>query len=261
MDDLLKAAFVGTRNHAPPDADAHPVDALVPELLGDAERRVLLRAGARAVWRTAGYRPPRNITVPEACPPDASPKLSDRAAQLLRHSFGSNIRGLLADLLQQTHAAGIRLPARAAPEALSLGRTLEVRQPLQGVIGERGKWLARLNPDWFWAATDQDIANRDALRGRWEEGTLGERVEALRSLLAVDAAEARTWLESSFTGEKADSSQPLPRNACDSPFARRRALSRTLPVGSKRSGSYRRRRFAGAAPTISVRGSHDDAGR
>lgn len=206
MDDLLKSAFVGTASVAPPTPGGHLVEAALPDTSGDIEHSVLLRAGARAVWERAGYQPRREVLAPEPSPVDERNEVSERGAVILRLVFSGEARELLPEFLEQVDEAELRLPAALLPDALSaVGRSHELRRLIRKVIGERGRWLARLNPDWAWAGNEQaEVADRDSLERLWGEGSTSERVEALKTLRESHAAEARNRLEGTFGNEKAD---------------------------------------------------------
>jgi hypothetical protein len=74
-----------------------------------------------------------------------------------------------------------------------------LRPAVVAVLGERGRWLARLNPEWAWAVGDEGD-----LRDVWDEGDLKERTSVLRRVRGRDPALGRAWLSETWRQEKAD---------------------------------------------------------
>lgn len=206
MDDLLKSALVGTATQpVSPDSD-HPADVAFNGLVIDPEQSLLLKAGVRAIWRQAGHVPRRNLPALAPSPLESAPALSEKAVAALQTAMTGNARELLPEFLTQLAATGRRLPPELLPEALTpVGRTTDVRNLIRAVLGERGRWLARLNTDWVWAA-GEDVAAADVtvLTRIWEEGSIAERVEAFSRLRTLDSAAARTRLVEIIGKEKAD---------------------------------------------------------
>jgi len=206
MEPIVTAALVGTaKSRATSTATGLPVDALTEALTGgDAERGLLLRAGAWAIYRQAGQvtgqptpsiapHPPETLAV---CPP--------RAAALIESLLTGEHDELLPEALDRLRQAGLRLPHLLLPQALARTDDDE-RAKLLPVLGERGRWLARFNPRWSWAAeTLAEGALPEHAETLWQEGTRGQRVEILRRLRAVEPAKAREWLEAVWKQEKAD---------------------------------------------------------
>src|SRR5262249_23302895 len=81
-----------------------------------------------------------------------------------------------------------------------------VRAALTPVVGERGRWLARLNDAWQWPARAPLPAGQlppDA-EAIWDEGNFAERVAVLKQLRAADPTQARDWLAEVWSKEKAE---------------------------------------------------------
>lgn len=210
MDALLKAALVGTAQGGgtavPPGT---PADALASEMPGaGVERRLLLMAGARAVYRRAGQEARAGLAAPEEATAERFPECTSGAAQLLAMLLTGQHAEVLPEALERLGRAGRRLPADVLPEALAAGaRNTELRPALVRDIGERGRWLARHNRDWRWAAE----ALPDAAGGVpadaetiWQEGMTAQRLAILRLVRGEDAARGREWLAEVWKREKAD---------------------------------------------------------
>ncbi|GII78673.1 hypothetical protein Sru01_36550 [Sphaerisporangium rufum] len=193
---LVSAALVGT--------DRRPAPGLLD------------RAAAHVVGARAGRRPSRGRPLP-AAPAEAQPPVPRAAGDRVARMLDGEQPRLLAEWLEAAAARGLRLPPGLLPRVLDLGaRDRSLRAPIGVLAGERGRWLAGLNPPWGYllheattpggapppAAGDAAGGGPDAetLR-RWEFGTRGDRLSALRGLRAVDPARARTLLLSGWDRE------------------------------------------------------------
>jgi len=106
---------------------------------------------------------------------------------------------LLREWLRALMAYGGHLPARFLPNLLALGtRHAELRADVLSVLGERGRWLARLDPDWGWAARSE--GREDRLQA-WETGSIDQRQAALSTWRADDPAAAREALAQVWASE------------------------------------------------------------
>jgi hypothetical protein len=104
------------------------------------------------------------------------------------------------------------------PEALLMPllqyatRSVEVRGYLAEVLGERGRWLAALNPAWAklftTASPATDPADPNNL-STWETGLLPERLAWLRLAFAQDTAAARALLLAALPTEPAKTQEAL----------------------------------------------------
>ena len=104
---------------------------------------------------------------------------------------------ILVEALERLRLAGLRLPHALLPGAMNVVQ--ELRPAVVSVLGERGRWLARLNPEWSWAVGDEGD-----LRDVWDEGDLKERTSVLRRVRGRDPALGRAWLSETWRQEKAD---------------------------------------------------------
>src|SRR5262249_29284633 len=208
MDPIVTAALIGTAQRSTDDTPTAPeVDTLIAALPeGEAERALLLRAGAWAVYKQAGLIANEALEAAAAALEERLQPCSPAAANLLRLLIGGQNNELLPEMLGRMRAAGLRLPFDLLPVALGI-RNNEYRAALAPVLGERGRWLAQFNNVWSWVGqTLADISGSlpDAAETIWQEGTAGQRVEVLRRLRAVDPAKARQWLEPVWRREKAE---------------------------------------------------------
>jgi hypothetical protein len=208
-EDLVAAATVGL-SHRPLQitglsgaADEH-AGLLEP---GDEAAALLDAAALLVTARRAGVRPVPGLARPAAAPDDASPELSARAADLL----GAAGPGLLADLLGLAAEHGYRAPAPLLPVQLDAAvRDRGLTTAVAGVLGARGRWLARHRADW------QRVADADPAGGArpgasapvdpgvWETGTRGRRRAYLAELRERDPAAARELLAAGWSRETGD---------------------------------------------------------
>lgn len=200
--DLRQAALLGTSRGAEiRDESGAEIEALLRALPdGDRERRFLLSAGAISVWRRAGYRP-ESAPAPECAPPERMPPPNAAVERLLRAILApmqgrSALREALpyadygvAGLSVEHHellpeacellcAAGYRLPHALLPEVLP-ARTDRLRAMLRPVLGERGRWLAAMNPDWKWVLESAEAPVKEAQVSADPTAVVGRIIELL----------------------------------------------------------------------------------
>jgi Family of unknown function (DUF5691) len=209
---LLPSAMVGTERHAP----AAPLLAGAPgELLAqlaaasDAPALRLLRQAAVLAacekaaqsGRAAEVFAPADAADPTAPDPHTSAAPADTLPALthpqridaLRRGFSAGPLLLIDRLLRALAASGQRVPERLLPAALEAGaRSIALRESLSAVLGARGRWLARQNSGWRFAAGGTEQVDEAAL---WSEGSIEQRVAVLRIWRTRDAAAARERLE------------------------------------------------------------------
>ena len=92
-----------------------------------------------------------------------------------------------------------RLPPELLPRVLGL-KDEALRTAAEPVLGERGQWLSRLNPEW---RPGPSSASPEAER-LWTEGTPEERRLILERTRASEPARAREWLQGTWAQEKAE---------------------------------------------------------
>lgn len=213
MDGLVTAALVGTaRQSAPPAEGDAPTDAVVarvPDLT--AERRILLRAGALVAYRLAGQPVAAAMDALEAAPPEARAACAPEAAALIGGMLEGQYAELLPEALERLRQAGQILPPALLLVALNLRTPVlaamaDARPALAAALGERGRWLASLNPEWQWvrdALGEREPPPADA-RAIWDDGLPKARRAIFRRMRAADPATARAWLAEAWPHEKAD---------------------------------------------------------
>lgn len=216
-DDLVSTALVGTAKRAVPDID--PGSGLGAALASvpreDAAERLLDAAALALVHRRAGRLPGTGAEPPARCEPDPRPAVPARARGRLRVLLGSGtgerrtaIAELLPEWLSEARIRGFRAPESELPALLDVARShSELRADVAALAGPRGRWLARLNPDWAWAArvaaedVAQDVTQDESV---WEHGLFGERLAYLTALRGRDPQAARRLVAATWRGEPAE---------------------------------------------------------
>lgn len=164
----------------------------------------LLRASAvAAVCERAGWQPGAQVplkapmAVPGTAAAETRPAPEDAGLQsLMREVLADGPSGLRASMLRTLGQAGQRLPHDLLAVALEQGRqSVELRHWLAPVLGERGRWLGTLNPQWSYAGGVEETADPEQI---WAEGSVDQRVALLRREREADPAQARARLEASL---------------------------------------------------------------
>jgi hypothetical protein len=165
----------------------------------------LLRAGAAAVLRRAAHVFPPPIAAGEAAAPDQRPPTSPRLTDLLFALLESSEAELLADALQRTARAGLRLAPHLLPLALDQSASAR-RELLKPVLGVRGTWLARRRPEWAWAlaAAVSDAELPADFEDRWLDGNAAERRGLLGLMRRLDPGRGRALVLEAWKHEKAE---------------------------------------------------------
>lgn len=197
-DVLTKSALLGTGRGG---FTVPPLDVELAALAGAGEsdeKRLLSVAGALALMQKAGSEPPASgLGEIPVCTPETRPYLSGAVVNRY-HLITASHRSLFPEWLKAASGSGKIAPPDLLPELLDLGRSSrEVRLSVLPLLGERGRWLAQVNPDWRKVA---GIVEED-LQSTWELGPFPARLEALRETRLEDPAKAREWLAASWAQE------------------------------------------------------------
>src|SRR5260221_2733462 len=207
MDTLVTLALVGTEQQPDKDTGTRtPIDTLTAGFSGrEMERRLLLAAGAWAIYRQAGKGPGHLPTAPEPAAPETLRTCAPALARLVEDMLAGTHDDLLPEALERMEKAGLHLPPELLPTALN-AQSSQLRTALAPVLGERGRWLSQFNPAWSWVSRKLPAGGYALPPGgeiTWQEGTPEQRSEILHRLRASDPAKARQWLEGTWKQEKA----------------------------------------------------------
>ncbi|MFD2720147.1 DUF5691 domain-containing protein [Hymenobacter monticola] len=204
---LLRIALLGTRQSGEA-IPAFPTPADTPE------QQLLLAAGTLALMRKAGLRPapaagPSLAPAPAELLPVVGPKGTAHLHQMLVNSLHLE---LLPDYLTRLAGRDLRVPpALLVPLLQHATRSAETRAALGLVLGQRGHWLIRQNPDWAKMAEGLAPAESDpgADPETWETGTLPQRRAWLAERFAQAPDEARALLLAALPTEPAKVQEAL----------------------------------------------------
>lgn len=194
---LVQAAAMGT------DPCHQALLAAIVQPAESAAAQLLRASAVAAVFERAGWQPGSQITLkaplaePQPAPAERRPAPEDEALKsLMREVLADGPFSLRAAMLRILDQSGLRLPHDLLALALEQGRQATSLRPwLDPVLGERGRWLGTLNPQWSYAGGVEETASPEQL---WQEGSVDQRVALLRSERQTDAAGARERLEASL---------------------------------------------------------------
>ncbi|MBF9140541.1 DUF5691 domain-containing protein [Hymenobacter properus] len=197
---LLRIALLGTRQSGE-TVPAFPTPAASPE------QQLLLAAGTLALMRKAGHRPATATTPALApAPPELLPVVGPKGTAHLHQMLVNNLHlELLPDYLTRLAGRDLRVPpALLVPLLHHAVRSADTRAALGPVLGARGLWLSRQNPDWAKLAdVAAPAASSPATTETWETGTLPQRRAWLAERFALAPDEARALLLAALPAEPA----------------------------------------------------------
>lgn len=182
-------------------ASAQALQAAFAAPAASAAHQLLRTSAVATVLARAGWQPDGRLGLPPSAvvPAAAELRRAPESAALLgmmQNVLREGPQELRLEMLTRLNDADMRLPNALLVDALEQGRQATVLRPaLAAVLGERGRWLADLNPAWRYACGVQETADPEQI---WEEGSLAQRVELLLGERAKDAAGARARLERSL---------------------------------------------------------------
>jgi hypothetical protein len=201
-DELVAGALVGAARRPPALPEGTPGSGLAGVLAaidrGDPEGAVLEAGAVVGLYRQVGWRPPVDTgPVLPVSPPETRPFCSEAAAARLDAMLDGRFRSVLAEWLTLAAGAGRLAPPDRLPALLDTATTsAPLRAAAVDVAGERGRWLAGLNPGWSWV-----LGGSADEEGTWATGSTPARRLLLARIRAADPAAARELLASTWTTE------------------------------------------------------------
>lgn len=201
---MVKTAFAGGERGqwAAPDVGGPLGRALESIPAGSPERRLLdaaallvqyERTGAAALEQT-------HSDLPMASQPDPLPRCPEAAASCLDAMQDGPRREMLGEWLGLMAQNNWRVPEERLPRLLDAAQKWDQPALVARVIGERGRWLAALNPDWGYA-TGLPGQDAEMIRERWQLEPFQARRAMLFALRHSDPALAREILASTWDQE------------------------------------------------------------
>lgn len=199
LDQLIKTALLGTSRASADSIDwPQPVREQLQKLTKeDAESFLLQSAALLFSFQESGQIFPQSSVTVNAAPEEQQVYCSKPASQLLQRILQDKSTDLVQHWLEACRVSQLIAHPQHLPSLLNLGKNqVPLRQAIQAVMGERGKWLAQMNPEWAYVlSTDEKI---------WEEGKAEERKYLLQNLRKKDPQAALSLLQSSWKSESAD---------------------------------------------------------
>ncbi|MBK8755434.1 MAG: hypothetical protein IPL99_29070 [Candidatus Competibacteraceae bacterium] len=114
----------------------------------------------------------------------------------LRHIFEDGPERLRVEALRRLTDAGYGVPPRLLISLLQHGKSNSALRPFMAqAVGQHGRWLADLNPDWRYLAPSSDETPDPQ---SWETGTLEQRQQFIGWTRRRDPAQARTLLSAAM---------------------------------------------------------------
>jgi hypothetical protein len=199
---IISIATLGTRRAPLPKEGLWPESSLesVASRTSSSELALLRAAAAAWLFEVAGRRPAAHQ---ETASFRGFPSVSDQdfVAQPAAWRLGRMINGEHRELIDEwftlAQSAGKSLPPHWLPAVLG-SVSSQVRNGYPDVLGPAATWLAERNPNWKVTGIGEPSERR------WQDGTLEERRAEFMAIRSRDAAQARSWLESTWPTDPAD---------------------------------------------------------
>lgn len=215
MERFITAAIVGTEQSGDTALTTGTrIDELSSQLSeGGKERQLLLTAAAWGAYQNAGHLAESAPELPSPAQPEPQNWHPLQRPQILETLLAHKETALLQEALGYMQERRCRVPYDLLPAFLeTVTRGKELREQALPLLGERGRWLSQYNPKWNWVnefSTEAGAIAPEQLEATWQEGTLKQRVEALRQQRLLDPGTARQWLQQNWKKERADTRAPL----------------------------------------------------
>ncbi|MEO1051705.1 MAG: DUF5691 domain-containing protein [Bacteroidota bacterium] len=196
---LVKNALLGTSKSAVSKSELpEAIASLIDTQSVDQEELLLKASGMAFSYRDAGFQHP--TTEPEhvdVAPEETKPYTSSAALEILKRLQRDQLDDLIIHWLSSCRQAGYIAHPAYIPGFLASGTTdLTVRQYLPDVLGARGQWLARKNPDWAYLNQPEDHL--------WQHGKHEERKAFFKLLRKKEPVNARKLLSTTWSQESAN---------------------------------------------------------
>lgn len=208
---VINTAMLGTDKPAPALTDAGDDVANIAAMIDaaealDKEEKFLQKAAVIYNYLQCGFSPQQQKGLPVTVADEESQSYCSTSAQKVLNSIlQEDNNSLLEFWLGLCKQHGQILWPDDLPAVLHAGLKEKALQPLiVACRGNRGAWLATLNPYWNYYSTlsDEEV---------WQTGNPEERVIVLSQLRETDPAQALEWLQQTWAQETAASKVELLR--------------------------------------------------
>jgi hypothetical protein len=195
--DYVTAALLGAGKTPPPALPEAltPVQGAVAGL--EDEAKFLTQAGALALWRRAGWKPPQDDSTLNVAEAETTRPIGRASIGHLRAMLSGRHANVLPEWLDETAHRGWHVAPEYLPALLDRARQdRSLRSRVLAAGGRRAAWLAAQNAAWAFASVESPEL--------WETGNRDQRVAILRGVRATAPAVARARLEAVWAAEPAD---------------------------------------------------------
>lgn len=200
---IVNTVLLGTGKKQLRKDDLPPaLSAVADTVLGnkslDVETQFLHLAAIALNYRQSGVTALQDSSVTlEPAPAEVLPYCSPAAWQALHTAIDMGLQALILYWMEACAAAQQLAPPEFIPTLMDMAiREKQWRNIAVIVCGKRGEWLGQLNPEWAFkkAETNEE---------RWQTGSLEERKQVLSSIRQENPAQAREWLQQTWSQENA----------------------------------------------------------
>ena len=194
--DIVKLALVGTERGQLQNSTQQELEILGIDTNTDSAEIILKASALLSKMKRAGYQPIRNTTIVEPpAPPETQDLCNKKSVQHLLLILGGSYKDALPEFLETLGRIGKRLPEEVLPDVLEMGKKKPKQwNLLRKIIGTRGEWLVRQNPNWQYIILNTEAEN-------WETATKTERLALLRHWRSVEPQQALEMLEATWKYE------------------------------------------------------------
>lgn len=197
--DLVTTALIGTRRReVKPVGDNTPLEQAISRFRPQNKAELLLGIVAmNSIFRAAGGGVlGTDWVIPSGHLADPSPTVAPEAVLRLKQILEGKYQNILPEWLGLLKHCQQRVPEEFLPAVLEFGlQHLPVQQVLNGeMIGERGKYLAQLNPNWGYVlgVIDESV---------WQFGSKAQRLQYLRQMRKRDPHKAAEMITAVWANE------------------------------------------------------------
>lgn len=200
---IVNTVLLGTgkkqlRKEELPPALSAIADTVMGDKSLDAETQFLHLASVAFNYRQSGVMPLEDTSVTlEPAPAEVLPYCSPAAWQALHTALDMGLPALVGYWLEACATAQQLVPPEFIPTLMDMTIKEKQWRPLVTTIaGKRGEWLSQLNPAWAFNKTE-------TAEERWQTGSLDDRKQVLSALRKEQPAQAREWLQQTWSQENA----------------------------------------------------------
>lgn len=200
---IVNTVLLGTgkkqlRKEELPPALSAIADTVLGDKSLDAETQFLHLAAVAFNYRQSGVMPLEDTSVTlEPAAAEVLPYCSPAAWQALQTALDMSLPALVGYWLEACAAAQQLVPPEFIPTLMDMSIKEKGWRPLTiAIAGNRGEWLSKFNPAWAFNKTE-------TAEERWQTGSLEDRKQVLTALRKAHPAQAREWLQQTWSQENA----------------------------------------------------------